>query len=756
MGEFWWAFVIVIGMLVGVAAVLFVNAQKARKDNERLEKLLKEQEEKLRTETATLNAIFQALPDVMFCKDLELRYTHATKSFGDLFGLSTDDVVGKSDEELGIDSEKIGYWRSADLEVINQAKTLRLDEVVPALCGDVVFETIKTPLMQDGHVYGLLGMARDMTRRKEYENQLHAASQAKSAFLANMSHEIRTPMNSIVGFSELAMEIEASPKVRNYLNKISENANLLLHIINDILDISKLETGEIMLEEVAFDLGELTDQCKALVLPTIAEKNLDFYTYIEPVPGDKLVVCDPLRLRQVLINILSNAAKFTHQGGIKMVSSVIADMGESVTIYWEISDTGIGMTEEQIARVFEPFMQADTAKTRQQGGVGLGLPIVRGVLEAMGGGLDIRSRIREGTTVSFSLMLPVAERVAGKTQTLTHIGKKPYFEGTVLVCEDNEMNQMVISDHLQRVGLSCVIAHNGEEGLDIVTKSLNGDLPPFDLILMDIHMPTMDGIEAAGRILKMGCKVPIVALTANIMPENLETYQAAGMVDHIGKPFIAQELWAVLYKHLKPVDETEVADQIRAPQSNNFDDAKLTKALIVSFVKDNSDFYERLELALKDRDTATAYRLAHTVKSSAGILGKIHLQKAAIELEASLKTDAQKGQSAKEVTASTMRKLKMELNAVLEELIPIYQEELCKQGERDDSITYTTDEIREIIDQLEGMLKSRNASSVSMITKLASLPDAWELIEQIEAFDFKAALETLSGLKEGWVMPCDR
>ncbi|MCL2620230.1 MAG: ATP-binding protein [Defluviitaleaceae bacterium] len=747
-------FFVAVLLLGVVVALLIVLARKGRKEAVRLREMADEYEEKLWRETATINAIVDSLSDVLFCKDLNLRYTRANKSFLELFEL--DNVVGKNDVEIGVGNDMSEVWNDADLKVLSERKTVRLDEVVPGKDGNRIFETIKTPMIHNGEVYGLLGLARDITERREGEKRLEEASRAKSEFLANMSHEIRTPMNSIVGFSELALEADVSPKTRNYLQKISENANWLLQIINDILDASKIESGDIVLEEVAFDLGQLTNQCKNLVLPTVLEKNLDFYVYVEALPEGKLLFGDAVRLRQVLVNIISNAVKFTHQGSVKVVSSLLAEHEGSVTMYIEISDTGIGMTQEQIDRVYEPFMQADSSATREHGGVGLGLPIVNGILEIMGSGLNIRSEVGEGTSISFAITLQTVDGADVEEQVMPMTSKKPYFVGHVLVCEDNEMNQMLISDHLQRVGLACTIARNGQEGVEMVLNNAIAHENPFDLILMDIHMPVMDGIEATRRIIASGYETPIVALTANVMSENVESYEEAGMVGHLGKPFTTQELWSMLHKHFTPIDDRKedieclLQDGVLASNAEQDEDARLVKGLTVSFVKDNKDFYDKLEEALRNGDTTLAYRLAHTLKSSAGILGKTHLQQVAVELESSLRADARSGQNVKEVSSATMRKLQMELDAVLEELEPVYEEEVSRTDVDGQAMPLSPEEIKELIGELEVLLKSRNAGSVNLISKLKSLPDSEELVELIDAFAFKDALATLQQLKEGW------
>ena len=393
---------------------------------------------------------------------------------------------------------------------------------------------------------------------EERTHDLKVASDAKTEFLANMSHELRTPMNSIMGFSELALEHEMDDKIRVYLEKITENSHSLLQIINDILDVSKIETGKIELKYVPFDLDDIFDRCYSIILPEAKEKNLELFFHIDPIPYDNLLLGDPVRLHQVFINLISNAVKFTDKGQIKVVSAIVSCIEENkVTIFCEIQDSGIGMSRKQIAQVFEPFTQADSSMTRKHGGTGLGLPIVKNFLKLMGSDLKVESNLGIGTKFSFELTF---DTVKTSKTILEHNNilnlEKPYFNGEVLVCEDNEVNQMVITEHLEQIGLKFVIAENGQIGIDIIKERMESGKPPFDLIFMDMHMPVMDGLLATKNIIAMGYNTPIIALTANIMFGSSEMYRQRGVKDCIGKPFMSQELWACILKYLEPVERS--------------------------------------------------------------------------------------------------------------------------------------------------------------------------------------------------------
>jgi len=384
-----------------------------------------------------------------------------------------------------------------------------------------------------------------------------SANSSKSIFLANMSHEIRTPMNSIMGFAELAMDGNVSPKTKDYLEKIHQNSEWLLQIINDILDISKIESGKMELERIPFDIHELFASCRTLVMPKAVEKGIMLHFYAEPSVG-KRPLGDPTRLRQVFVNLLSNAIKFTHSGMVKLLSDIVSTGDNTLTMHFEIKDSGIGMTPDQIEKVFDPFIQAETGTNRKYGGSGLGLAITKNIVEMMGGRLEVDSVPGVGSKFYFNLTfetIPVTEEEKLEKKLMFKEIRKPTFEGEVLVCEDNEMNQFVISEHLTRVGLKVVVAEDGKIGVEMVRNRILNKEKQFDLIFMDMHMPVMDGFDASSAIIKLDTEIPMVAMTANIMAEDIEVYKASGIHDCLGKPFASQELWRCLLKYFKPLDE---------------------------------------------------------------------------------------------------------------------------------------------------------------------------------------------------------
>jgi PAS domain S-box-containing protein len=701
----------------------------------------KEIERELALQTATLTTLFDSIPDLIFTLNTSLRFTQCNKSFLDHFGLNREYIINKGEDSLGISAELTEEHNSWNRRVINEGKKFIFEERIPAVNGEnLLYETVKTPLVLDGKIIGVLGIAHDITMRKEMEDMALSASRSKSIFLANMSHEIRTPMNSIIGFSELALDGEASLKTRDYLSKIQSNAEWLLQIINDILDISKIESGKMELENIPFDMHELFENCRTLIIPKAVEKGIKLQFYAEPSVG-KRPLGDPTRLRQILVNLLSNAVKFTNSGTVKVLTEIKKQSEKTVTFHFEVKDSGIGMTEEQIKRIFEPFMQAETGTTRKYGGTGLGLAISKTFIELMGGKLEVDSAPGIGSKFSFDLTFDTVE-INGyekfeRKAVLDEI-EKPIFSGEVLLCEDNEMNQQVICEHLARIGLKTTVAENGKVGVQEIQNRKRKGEKQFDLIFMDIHMPVMDGIEAAVKILELDTKIPIVAMTANIMSSDMELYKQSGMYDCIGKPFTSQELWRCLLKYLKPVGRESRDKNAYKNDTQIEEDSEFQKELKTVFFRTNQNKYREIEKALEDGDVILANRLAHSLKTNAGHINKHDLQQAAAEVEQMLKG----GKNL--VTAGQMIKLNTELQKTLEEL-KSFQE---PQAEEREVSALEPEKIKELFERLVPLLKAGNPESLSCIDELHAVAGSGRLIQHIEDFNFEAALVTLAELRK--------
>jgi len=536
-------------------------------------------------------------------------------------------------------------------------------------------------------------------------------------------------MNSIVGFSELALDDNISPKTKGYLSKILESSKWLLHIINDILDITNIESGKIDLNKVVFDLHELINGCQTMFMPKATENGLMLNFYTDP-SINKALVGDPVRLRQALINLLSNAIKFTSSGVVEFQMELKESSENNVTVFFEVKDSGIGMTPEQIKIIFDPFIQVESGSTRKYGGAGLGLTITKKIIEMMGGNISVESTPGAGSTFSFEIIFDVMNEDVdiSKNKVMLDGFKKPKFEGEILICEDNAMNQQVACEYLTKSGFKTTVAENGKIGVDMVQSRMQKGEKQFDLIFMDIHMPVMSGLEAAEKILALGLGIPIIAMTANIMPDDIEAYKEIGMNDCIGKPFTSQELWHCLVNYFNPVSwQTE--DKTQGEQ----DDNELRQKLIRKFVENYRGVFGDITNAINAGDINLAHRIAHNLKSNAGQLDKVLLQQAAEEVENSLK-------NGKNLTIlRQMNALENELNEVIKELAPMaYEQPTPSPAELMDAIA-----ARKLLEDLEPMLNDSDLECMSFINELRLIPGSEELIRQIENFEFKLAMEAL-------------
>lgn len=493
--------------------------------------------------------------------------------------------------------------------------------------------------------------------------EARAAESAKATFLANMSHEIRTPMNAIIGFSNLLLASAAlPPKQRDYLDKVHDSAYHLLQIINDILDFSKIESGKLDIELIEFKLSSVIERINTLIGLTAQQKGLRLIFKLDPA----LPVClmgDPLRIGQVLLNIANNAVKFTAAGQVVIDIKAMEVTDKQCRVMFSVSDTGIGMTEEQVGRLFQSFSQADSSTARRFGGSGLGLVISKNLIEMMGGDVWVTSRAGEGSEFSFMLPFEIAEgeHIAddiGHLVTPSHSTAKSLDSisgNRLLVVEDNEVNQLLAKELLEREGFEVVIVNNGAEAIDILEHQ------SFGGILMDIHMPVMDGYEAT-RLIRSQAKykdLPIIAMTANAMVSDREDAEAAGMNDHVSKPIMTEHLFSVLRRWL-PVVEKSVKQHIERDCTEDSQDLELItipgidlkkglarlngssssyRKLLQSFWHTYHNAYQTIDDAILNDDSEALKRFVHTLKGLGVSIGAELASERAFELDARYKKD---------------------------------------------------------------------------------------------------------------------
>ena len=435
--------------------------------------------------------------------------------------------------------------------IVKGVRALRSDlsRTIPAAGGDLgeVVDSINA-------------MAADILAAENDHKALmlaEASNLAQRDFLSRMSHEIRTPMNGVLGMTRLAQNAKTEEQRMEYLQKIHASASLLLGIINDILDVSKIEAGKMEIEEYPFRLMSVVDNIRDLMTPRVDEKNLELIISVEEsVP--EMVIGDSLRISQALFNIIGNAVKFTLEGSVELKIFAQELPEDKLRLGFRVRDTGIGMDIEQQEAVFKSFTQADSSTARKFGGSGLGLSISKALIELMGGEISVTSKPGEGSEFEFYVIAGSCDELVGQAAAadLPDAPRQRYDGLELLMVEDNEINQEVAKAVLEDMGFKISIANNGREGVEAFKSER------YDLILMDIRMPVMDGIEAAREIRRIERenaeagveqpRIPIIAMTANAMQEDREATREVGMDEHISKPIDIDEIWTALSKILTP------------------------------------------------------------------------------------------------------------------------------------------------------------------------------------------------------------
>ena len=498
-----------------------------------------------------------------------------------------------------------------------------------------------------GEREGIIVSARDITLRVELERQLkratrHAenAARAKAQFLANMSHEIRTPMNGVLGFAELLRQMKLPGEAARYADLIERSGRSMMMLLNDILDISKIESGQLVLTEEQFDLRQLAEDCVGLHSASANRKGIRIA--LDCAAGlPRRIVSDPLRLRQILLNLISNAVKFTEQG---VVDVRVAQEGEWVSL--TVEDSGIGINPKRLEQIFDPFIQEEATTTRRFGGTGLGLSISRQLAELLGGSLVVDSM--PGVGSRFTLRVPL-EEAAGAAQAKSDGPEsfaRPASKARILLAEDHDVNRMLVLAMLEQLGQKVSVAHDGLEAVSMALEAANTP-QAFDLVLMDIQMPGCDGYSATRMIRKGGlgsAKLPIIALTANAYPEDITAAHDAGMQDHLAKPLVFKELAAALARWLpvKIVDETRSGEAVAGSSK-----PRHSPEMLERWNARRSEAIEAVTLALQEdelegKPVENLARTVHKLAGTAGMFGEEALGEKAAALERALRAGVEK------------------------------------------------------------------------------------------------------------------
>jgi PAS domain S-box-containing protein len=594
-----------------------------------------------------------AIEDPIFIHDTKFRILQGNRAYFLAAGVSEEQAIG------------LPYWQvfppgDGPTPGCRQATEKAHHCVEEIHVGNHIFISRGHPVVnENSEILYSMHILHDITEQKIAQRKLEAALSAAQAafetrtrFLANMSHEIRTPINAVLGFSHLCLNLELPARARDYIDKIHSAASSLLGIVNDILDISKIEAGKLEIESISFSMDELLNQMASLFGLKAREKGVELVIGALSCLPDRLLG-DPLRLSQVLTNLLSNALKFTEQGEISLTLEPVSIASDAVTLRFEVRDSGLGMTQEQMDKLFTAFSQADTSTTRKYGGTGLGLSISKQLVESMGGELGVESKAGEGSCFNFTLRFDVVSEEATDTPA------RPLFVGKrILLVDDNDFNRQVGQELIKITGASVDTADDGQQALEAVSAR------PYDLVLMDIQMPVMDGYTAARLIRDRYPELPIIALTAHAMVEERARVMAVGMNDIISKPILPDMLYSMLTRWLgntnipnttllTPPPPPSQTENLAMPDTHDgFDlttalarvngDHELLDRFLNLFREHNAGCVDEIGAALAHKDMILARRLSHTLKGGAGTIGMTELQASAARLEAALAESALK------------------------------------------------------------------------------------------------------------------
>jgi PAS domain S-box-containing protein len=567
--------------------------------------------------------------------DLEERIQFVNPGFEQISGYSKEEIIGKKASEVFVAETHLSLVQD---KLSDRAKghSDMYEILVKNRTGENRWWMVSgAPNYDDkGELIGSIGIHLDITEQKQLELDLELAkskaeesSKAKEAFLANMSHEIRTPLNAIIGMiRELSKEM-LSPKQKTYLENTSVASQHLLSVLNNILDISKIEAGELQLDLHHFDLQKILNDVKSIMLSKCGEKGL--YLNISHLENKNVIfIGDSSRFRQILLNLIGNAVKFTDYGGIT-VEYNIEDLHPGYqAVYISVTDTGVGMDESYLKNIFNKFSQEDTSTSRKYGGSGLGMTITKELIQLMNGTIEIKSKKNVGTTIFMNFLIPIGDSTKLLKDDMISIGDTNRLLNILLV-EDNEFNRLAASNTLSHFNCQITEAVNGLDAIHILKS---GKI--FDVILMDLQMPIMDGFEST-KVIRNTLKIttPIIALTANAFKSELELCLNIGMNDCVTKPFEEEKLLNAIYRLAQGHSQFPLTDAVEKANSQqklynlsqlrsiSRNDSVYCKKMITIFIEQSTDSLSQIIEAYKCKDLSVVYSVSHRIKPSIDLMG---------------------------------------------------------------------------------------------------------------------------------------
>ena len=602
--------------------------------------------------------IFNTVPNYIYVKNKKGKYLLANQAVADLFDIPQSEIISDEqipDEKFQMETSQI---REIDQKVINTGETVEYEEAIQVSNDEERwYHTTKKPLPDKDGDINVLGISVDITDRKRYSDELIKAKRAKEQFLANMSHEIRTPINGIVGMVSLLEELPASIEQKKYLNAIRTSSENLQVIINDILDLSAIETGNIKFEEIGFEIRPLLNSLISSFNYTAKKKGISISLNFDPYI-DEVLIGDPVRLNQVISNLIGNSVKFTKKGIVKVYALKLGETDSVGHFQFIVDDSGIGIPSDKIEKIFDNFEQGDTSISRKYGGTGLGLAIVKQLVEAQDGKINLQSKVGKGTKFTIDLDFRIGDKEDLKKKSVktkvsqTSDNELDLTDHKLLLVEDNDVNILYTKNILEKWNCTPDIAKNGLIALEML-KEHN-----YDLILMDVRMPVMDGFEASkfirSKFTAPKNQTPIIALTANAIKGDDQKCRQAGMNDYVSKPFqpatlkekiVSQINLKGFTKIVKPARMTRTSTDVGKITDLTYlkemsdNDADFVADMIKSFIKQTPEDLKKIWEHFENKEHEELANVVHKIKPSITFMG-IHELK---DLVPSMEDNAKKG-----------------------------------------------------------------------------------------------------------------